>query len=221
VDEPEVYRQYSGGSNAQSSLIQALDIALGIQHRPTGQKAENPNSSSSEAEEGSTPPPKHNFITEMRNYMPGPHRNFLEHLTSAANLKDFVKTSDDADLHEAYDACLAMLKAFRDKHIQVVSRYIIIPAKSAQQAAAPSSPREQRSLGLAEGSINADKKKLRGTGGTALIPFLKQARDETGEPAIGNWVRGLIGRREIGDEGEGVVCGLAGQWSSEGGICHW
>lgn len=33
-DEP--YRQYGGGSNAQSSLIQFFDIILGITHRPTG-----------------------------------------------------------------------------------------------------------------------------------------------------------------------------------------
>lgn len=30
------WRQYSGGSNAQSSLIQFLDITLGIQHHPEG-----------------------------------------------------------------------------------------------------------------------------------------------------------------------------------------
>lgn len=34
----EVYRQYSGGSNAQSSLIQAFDIVLGVEHRPTGDR---------------------------------------------------------------------------------------------------------------------------------------------------------------------------------------
>ena len=34
----EEFRQYSGGSNAQSSLIQAFDIILGIEHRPTGEK---------------------------------------------------------------------------------------------------------------------------------------------------------------------------------------
>ena len=34
----DTYSQFSGGSNAQSSLIQFFDIVLGIQHRPTGQK---------------------------------------------------------------------------------------------------------------------------------------------------------------------------------------
>ena len=89
-----------------------------------------------------------------------------------------------------------------------------------------------------EGS--SKKKDLRGTGGTALIPFLKQARDETGEPAIDAWARRLLnnGPADAGSSGKGArltkmgehasgemeIVGLAGVWSvddSEGGICHW
>ncbi|CAL3972926.1 unnamed protein product, partial [Diplocarpon coronariae] len=33
----ENFRQYSGGSNAQSSIIQFFDIILGIEHHPTGE----------------------------------------------------------------------------------------------------------------------------------------------------------------------------------------
>lgn len=36
-DERSGWRQYSGGSNAQSSLIQLFDIALGIEHLATGE----------------------------------------------------------------------------------------------------------------------------------------------------------------------------------------
>ena len=54
----DVYRQFSGGSNAQSSLIQFFDIVLGVEHRPTGEKRVE----SSESEEGTAPPAKHNFI---------------------------------------------------------------------------------------------------------------------------------------------------------------
>jgi indoleamine 2,3-dioxygenase len=54
----EKYRQYSGGSNAQSSLIQFFDIALGVQHRPTGVKKETVPVNV----KGHAPPPKHNFI---------------------------------------------------------------------------------------------------------------------------------------------------------------
>jgi len=81
-------------------------------------------------------------------------------------------------------------------------------------------------------------RKLRGTGGTALIPFLKQARDETGEPAIDAWARRLLNNgpadptssvarlTKMGEHasGEMEIVGLAGTWSvddSEGGICHW
>lgn len=54
----EVYRQYSGGSNAQSSLLQFFDLVLGVEHRPTGQKPPN----GSKPEEGTAPPSQHNFI---------------------------------------------------------------------------------------------------------------------------------------------------------------
>ena len=89
---------------------------------------------------------------------------------------------------------------------------------------------------------------MRGTGGTALIPFLKQARDETGEPAVDAWAARLLGDKpvssgkhwkggwnsvgggvelgKVGEHADGVVeiVGLAGTWGvdeSEGGICHW
>ena len=53
-----VWKQLSGGSNAQSSLIQAFDIILGIEHRPTGVRA----SSEDKHQQGITVPQKHNFI---------------------------------------------------------------------------------------------------------------------------------------------------------------
>ncbi len=54
----EEYQQFSGGSNAQSSLIQFFDIVLGVQHRPTGVKRD----LSSTKLAGTAPPPQHNFI---------------------------------------------------------------------------------------------------------------------------------------------------------------
>lgn len=233
------YVQYAGGSAAQSSVIQFFDVVLGVEHVPTGQKR----GDASDSEGTGPPPPSHNFILEMRKYMPGPHRRFLEHVASVANIRDYVeRRRNDRALTTAYDACLAMLRDFRDKHIQMVSRYIIVKSRESRAHSRSLSPRQApQRINIASasrdatGDPKAGGKKLRGTGGTALIPFLKQARDETGEPAIGAWARrllsngppdgiatmGKVGERANGDR---EIVGLAGTWSvddSEGGICHW
>ena len=236
----EEYRQYSGGSNAQSSIIQFFDIILGIEHRPTGAKKD----PSSESEvEGRAPPPKHNFLLEMRKYMPGPHRRFLGDVTMVANIRDYVGANTNIkELTLAYDACLAMLRAFRDKHINIVSRYIIIKSRESRSLSRSGSPVETRKkLDIATSSRQdglSARKKLKGTGGTALIPFLKQARDETGEPAIDSWARRVM-KREFDTKGQGdfflgksnkqpddglALCGMAGTWTIDdnaGGICHY
>lgn len=228
------YVQFSGGSNAQSSIIQFFDIVLGIEHRPTGEKRD-----SSDSESGPHAP-SHSFILEMRKYMPGPHRRFLEHVESVANIREYVnKRRNDRALVTAFDACLAMLRALRDKHIQMVSRYIIIKSRESRSHSRSISPKQAVALrtNLANTVQRGNSKKLRGTGGTALIPFLKQARDETGEPAIDAWARRLLnngpGGISVSDgvatlgkmnehlDGEVEIVGLAGTWSvddSEGGV---
>lgn len=228
------YVQFSGGSNAQSSIIQFFDVILGIEHRPTGEKR----GDGSDSEGGPMPAPSNNFILEMRKYMPGPHRRFLEHMESVANIREYVESNrNNRALVTAFDACLAMLRAFRDKHIQIVSRYIIIKSRETRSHSRSLSPKQASSqrVNIANTLQRGDSKKLRGTGGTALIPFLKQARDETGEPAIDAWARRLLnnGPAELTDgvarlgkvnehlNGEVEVVGLAGTWSvddSEGGV---
>ncbi|KAI9055608.1 hypothetical protein LZ554_000553 [Drepanopeziza brunnea f. sp. 'monogermtubi'] len=235
----EKFRQYSGGSNAQSSLIQFFDIALGIEHRPTGEKKGVV--SESKLEGTAPPPPKHNFLLEMRKYMPGPHRRFLEDVTKVANIRAYVESHRDiSELTLAYDACLAMLREFRSKHINIVSRYIVIMSResiSLSRSRSPAVPHHKMNLATASRQDNTEsgKKNLKGTGGTALIPFLKQARDETGEPAIDSWARRVMNRdfsiKGSGDFFSGKLntvdandtCGLAGTWALDehaGGLCH-
>ena len=55
----EQYRKYAGGSNAQSSLIQFFDLALGVQHRPTGVKKDPASQKTAGGHRGA---PSHNFI---------------------------------------------------------------------------------------------------------------------------------------------------------------
>jgi indoleamine 2,3-dioxygenase len=252
-DDP--YVQYGGGSNAQSSLIQFFDIILGIEHRPTGSQKSSDSSTDSEAE-GPTPrPSNHGFIYEMRSYMPGPHRRFLQDVSSVANIREYVECHrSNHTLSVAFDACLFMLRSLRDKHIRLVSRYIIVKSRESRSHTRSFSPRsapnnQPEPVNLASASNHktqrtdnprAGAKKLRGTGGTALIPFLKQARDETGEPAVDAWAKRILsnGPPELAGEprgfalgkmgehadGELEIVGLAGVWrmdDSEGGLCHW
>ncbi|KAI1079779.1 indoleamine 2,3-dioxygenase [Whalleya microplaca] len=234
------YVQYSGPSNAQSSLIQFFDIILGIEHRPTGEKAE----PASESErEGRSSMPKHNFIRDMRRYMPGPHARFLNDVGAVANIREFVESRGPSDrpLSIAYDACLSMLRAFRDIHITIVTRYIIVPSRVIRARSRSRSPEAVRNRqNLATASRNEKHKKVKGTGGTALIPFLKQARDETGEPAVEAWARKFMSRQTkvsgqndffLGKAEEPDVLddpvmehGLAGTWTMDedvGGICNY
>ena len=237
----EQHRQYSGGSNAQSSLIQFFDIVLGIEHRPTGEKRDYVSELYRERHSC------HNFIREMRMYMPGPHARFLSHVASVASIRQYVEDhAGDRKLCIAYDACLAMLSAFRDKHIAIVTRYIVIPsseARAADKSRSLSPDVARKTVNLSIASLNRsgsrEKHGQKGTGGTALIPFLKQARDETREPAVEEWAARFMKRTSriegssdfftekhhegIVVEGQDVeIKGLAGTWTIDadiGGIC--
>jgi indoleamine 2,3-dioxygenase len=216
--EHDEYVQFSGGSNAQSSIIQFFDIILGVEHRPTGTRPGSVSNSSASDSETNASEARNNFLREMRQYMPGPHKRFLHYVEQIANLRPFVvANAENAGLRNAYDACLAMLRTFRDIHIQMVSRYIILKSRDASKTASPRDHAGSKKMNLAVASTHAANsdsndssnnmseqpsqhhmqqrsrfRKLRGTGGTALIPFLKQARDETGEPAIDAWASRLL-----------------------------
>ncbi|KAJ7340873.1 Indoleamine 2,3-dioxygenase [Mycena albidolilacea] len=155
--------ELSGPSAGQSSLIHALDMFLGVDefsHAPalTGSSASTKKSP---------------FLARMQLYMPRHHRNFLNHL--AANprpLRAIVAGAGDAKLLGAYNGAVGALKRFRDYHMQIVTSYIIQPARrAAMQAQAASEPVE----------VEAP---LRGTGGTELAKFLKAVRDRTAAAVI-------------------------------------
>ncbi|KAJ5710351.1 Indoleamine 2-3-dioxygenase [Penicillium malachiteum] len=164
------WHQYCGGSNGQSSLIQTFDIFLGVVHSATG---------------GRGSPTE--YLMNMRNYMPGPHRNFLETFADISNVRSYVMSesseAEPSTLREAYSAGCLMLAEFRTTHMQIVTRYIVVPANRGS----PKEGGERVNLATASAQIeglNEDGSSgLYGTGGTSLIPFLRQTRDTTKDTA--------------------------------------
>ncbi|KAK5987061.1 Indoleamine 2,3-dioxygenase nanC [Cladobotryum mycophilum] len=152
------WKKLRGGSNGQSSLIQFFDVVLGVDHNGHGDVNQK------------------SFHSEVREYMPGPHRRFLIHVVRMGSIRELALvqpvTDEQHRLRKAYTAATEALSNFRNKHIQIVTRYIILPSKQ------PWSGSRQN---LASSSSARKGEELTGTGGTTLVPFLKQARDETVE----------------------------------------
>jgi indoleamine 2,3-dioxygenase len=155
------WRQLMGGSNGQSSLIQFFDIVLGVDHKGSGNSAPLPGEKS--------------FLAEVREYMPGPHRRFLARVARMGSIREIALRAPETDgghrLREAYTAATEALSAFRSSHISIVTRYIVVPSQQ---------PWAGTGQNLASSSSSGRApQELTGTGGTCLLPFLKQSRDET------------------------------------------
>ena len=95
---------YSGGSAAQSSLLQSIDAALGIEHAHVLTR---------------------DFLQSMRAYMPAPHRRFIEDVERHTRIRARVMRSDAApSLRADYDAAVGAIDELRRKHMGVVNAYI-------------------------------------------------------------------------------------------------
>ena len=93
-----------GGSAAQSSLIQAIDAGLGIEHRH---------------------PETLPFLTLMRDYMPPGHRRFIEDLAAGPSVSGMVAgVGSSAGLVEVFNHCVDQLDRFRRAHLAIAVRYI-------------------------------------------------------------------------------------------------
>lgn len=155
------WRKYRGGSNGQSSLLQFCDAVLSVKHSKSS-----------------------GFHAEMRGYMPGPHARFLDDVEAIANIRSYVEgRKDNARLLFAFNEAVAALSGFRDKHISLVTRYIIIPSRMGK----PANAINRRDIASASTKLASERpqtQELVGTGGTKLIPFLRTSRDETIEAGI-------------------------------------
>lgn len=106
-NQPQHFR---GETGAQSTIIPALDAALGIRHQFDEMRA---------------------YLQAMRAYMPQPHRAFLVALEEWGGLRPFIEQHKLAEpaLVEAYNHCLAALQQFRQLHIEYAALYILKPAQ--------------------------------------------------------------------------------------------
>lgn len=154
VAESEV-TDTSGPSAGQSTIIHAVDAFLGIDHRqlrcpiPSVRKQYGDSA----------------FMDRMRRYMPGSHRDFLDHLDDIPVTIKKVAT-ERAGLREAYNETVKALKRLRDIHIRVACLYIVSMARTQP----PDGFRRREVQGL-DGA--------RGTGGNHVASLLKAGRDAT------------------------------------------
>ncbi|XP_068560201.1 indoleamine 2,3-dioxygenase 1 [Cebidichthys violaceus] len=144
--------EYSGGSAAQSSLLHCFDELLGVKH---------------EAKSGA-------FLTRMRNYMPLAHKLLIQDISLQPCLKRFVQQQASERLNQAFQHCVTKLLALRSYHINVVSRFITVPAARARQLRNQSQELEGEMISRAPTALEE-----RGTGGSGIMTFLKTVRDQT------------------------------------------
>uniref|UniRef100_A0A8C2URJ3 Indoleamine 2,3-dioxygenase 2 n=1 Tax=Chinchilla lanigera TaxID=34839 RepID=A0A8C2URJ3_CHILA len=112
------------------------------------------------------------FLYRMRDYMPPSHKAFLEEIHSAPSLRDYVLAPGHARCLEAYNLCLEALVELRSYHITIVTKYLITAAAKARSRRPSHLPEPPQAL------------ENRGTGGSAVLSFLKSVRDRTLEAIL-------------------------------------
>ena len=114
--------------------------------------------------------------------MPGPHRRFLQRVAQETNIRAYVRAHpNNEDLLAAYNNCLDRLIEVRSKHLQIISRYIVVPSRCANQKSLPTiNPIAGRPDTKSDKRMESQATTaVAGTGGSSPMAFLKQVRDET------------------------------------------
>uniref|UniRef100_A0A2K6SNV7 Indoleamine 2,3-dioxygenase 2 n=2 Tax=Saimiri boliviensis boliviensis TaxID=39432 RepID=A0A2K6SNV7_SAIBB len=112
------------------------------------------------------------FLYRMRDYMPPSHKAFIEDIHSAPSLRDYILSSGQENLLTAYNQCVQALAELRSYHITIVTKYIITAAAKGKCGKPNHLPGPPQAL------------EDRGTGGTAVMSFLKSVRDKTLESIL-------------------------------------
>jgi len=94
--------ELSGPSGGQSTVMHALDVFLDIDHKLRQKRSPAPSEDNKRADRG--------FMDRMRHYMPGKHREYLEHLESVPrSVRELAQTTPA--LKEPYNNAVAALKS--------------------------------------------------------------------------------------------------------------
>lgn len=129
--KPQAFR---GQTGSQSSIVPAMDALFQVGHSDD---------------------PLKSFLDELHHYRPLQHRRFIEDLAAQSTLRDFVSSTGNRELKDAFNACLEQSARFRTRHLEYAASYINKQA----------------------GSIPGNDPDV-GTGGTPFMRYLKKHRDE-------------------------------------------
>ncbi|KAK7467510.1 hypothetical protein VKT23_004564 [Stygiomarasmius scandens] len=162
--------ELSGPSGGQSTVMHALDVFLDIDHKLRQKRSPAPSEDNKRADRG--------FMDRMRHYMPGKHREYLEHLESVPrSVRELAQTTPA--LKEPYNNAVAALKKLRDLHMRIVCLYIVNMSKTM-----PPGSRCPAAAMLTQSNQESGKGPIRGTGGTSLVSLLKAGRDATARARV-------------------------------------
>jgi len=107
-------QHFRGETGAQSSVIYALDAALGVEHEFDAMRA---------------------YLNEMYAYMPVQDRAFIQNVAGGPSIRAYVAQHKGTkpSLRDAYNACVEKLGQFRRLHIEYAVRYVLKPGQGSQQ----------------------------------------------------------------------------------------
>ncbi|KAG0256521.1 hypothetical protein DFQ27_005690 [Actinomortierella ambigua] len=151
------------------------------------------------------PGPHRSFLTHLTEVA-----NIRQYVLDKANAEPVgARSAAVAALVKSFDECVHQIKVFRDVHIQIVTLYIVMqanrgpsishggfhPGQAAKAAPSSETPADaksnimypQRVIFAPHGLAKKQEKGnnvVRGTGGTDVLPFLKQSRTETNEAKV-------------------------------------
>ncbi|XP_033743734.1 indoleamine 2,3-dioxygenase 1-like [Pecten maximus] len=103
----DVPKPMKGGSAAQSTTLQVLDAALGIEHE--GEEKE--------------------FLDEVRDYMLKEHSDFCKYMRNESSVRNYVEHCENLDVKMAYNKCINAIQSFRKLHIHKVVQYVTTPSR--------------------------------------------------------------------------------------------